>query len=654
MRILIPLAVFFYSCFLPAFAQHEADNWYFGDYAGVSFSTGSPIPLYGSTMKTVEGCAIASDKITGKLLFYTDGLTIWNNKHQIIKNGIGFKGGASSTQSALIVPNSGNSLQYYVFTVSEAENNEFSLYYSLISMEFSTGDVLIKNKRLNGGVSEKLTGTLDCAGTGYWIVAHTKVGGVLYSYHINSTGVESNYRVSNYASTATEYESGYLKISPDRSKLALVAFGEYKVELFDFNAKTGEVTNCIPLTISKDVAPYGISFSPDNRKLYVTYRNLTFPKGYGGLCQFDLSVPNAASIQSSLYFVLQPSIEGLASLALQLAPNGKIYCAQNNQPYLSVIENPNVKGVGCSCVNNAVAITNNCQLGLPNFMDYIFNQDGVHPLAPCSPPQAAIQIDSGCVNTALRFSDKSKNVLRRVWTFEAGTPAISTDSAITVRYSQAGQHNVILKVTNDNSSTSDTATAIVYPIPNATAGADITLCDQETTQLGTNPEAGNTYSWSPPNSLDNPSIANPIASPKTTTRYILTVTNEHGCIAVDTVLIAVGVIVAKVSNDTTICEGSHVRLLASGGAQYRWSPQTGLSDTTISNPIATPTKTTTYKVIVSSGTCQDSAFVTITVNPQPTAKAGARQNSLPWRKHRNRRSSASRIYVLMATNERLR
>ena len=49
-------------------------------------------------------------------------------------------------------------------------------------------------------------------------------------------------------------------------------------------------------------------------------------------------------------------------------------------------------------------------------------------------------------------------------------------------------------------------------------------------------------------------------------------------------------------NDKELCLGSSVQLNVSGAAQYSWSPPTGLSCTLCSNPIASPTDTTTYVV----------------------------------------------------------
>ncbi|MGZ4034245.1 MAG: LamG-like jellyroll fold domain-containing protein, partial [Bacteroidia bacterium] len=60
--------------------------------------------------------------------------------------------------------------------------------------------------------------------------------------------------------------------------------------------------------------------------------------------------------------------------------------------------------------------------------------------------------------------------------------------------------------------------------------------------------------------------------------------------------------------DTTICDGSSVQLSVSGGyTSYSWSPSTGLSDSSISNPIANPLVTTSYVV---TGINADSNLIT--------------------------------------------
>ena len=87
-----------------ASAQHEYDQWFFGEYAGLDFRSGRPVPVSGSPVVTEEGTAAYSDSETGELLFYTDGRTIWSRDHRPMAYGSGLKGGISSAQSALIIP----------------------------------------------------------------------------------------------------------------------------------------------------------------------------------------------------------------------------------------------------------------------------------------------------------------------------------------------------------------------------------------------------------------------------------------------------------------------------------------------------------------------------------------------------------------------
>lgn len=72
-------------------------------------------------------------------------------------------------------------------------------------------------------------------------------------------------------------------------------------------------------------------------------------------------------------------------------------------------------------------------------------------------------------------------------------------------------------------------------------------------------------------------------------------------------------------NDMTICEGSPAFLNATGGGDYRWYELPGgsknsLNDTTIPNPVAYPTKTTTYIVKSLLTNCQNYITDTVTVH----------------------------------------
>lgn len=145
---------------------------------------------------------------------------------------------------------------------------------------------------------------------------------------------------------------------------------------------------------------------------------------------------------------------------------------------------------------------------------------------------------------------------------------------------------------------------------------DTTFCKGGQVQLNTT--GANSYSWSPATGLNNPNIPNPIASPLATTQYIVTGISSAECTAKDTVIVNInnGPIVTK-ANDTTICQGSQAQLFATGGIAYSWSPAATLNNSSIPNPIATPSVTTTYLVTVTgSNTCTTVDSVKVNIRSQ--------------------------------------
>jgi len=77
--------------------------------------------------------------------------------------------------------------------------------------------------------------------------------------------------------------------------------------------------------------------------------------------------------------------------------------------------------------------------------------------------------------------------------------------------------------------------------------------------------------------------------------------------------------------DTTICYGDSVQIFGFGGHIYSWSPGPSLSDSTIYDPWAYPTQTTTYYFTAFDSICFDIDSVTVQVHPQITVDAGTDQ-----------------------------
>lgn len=191
------------------------------------------------------------------------------------------------------------------------------------------------------------------------------------------------------------------------------------------------------------------------------------------------------------------------------------------------------------------------------------------------------------------------------------TPAATTTYTVTV--------------TDSNGCSETDNVTVTVSIPAADAGSDVDICLGSSTILSAS--GGNTYAWSPGTGLSSATVSNPTASPATTTIYVVTVTNAAGCTASDAVTVTVNPLpTADAGTDATICNGGSANLAATGGSTYAWSPGTGLSSTSISNPVASPNTTTVYTVTVTDANgCTDSDYITVNVDAAPVANAGIDQ-----------------------------
>ncbi len=163
----------------------------------------------------------------------------------------------------------------------------------------------------------------------------------------------------------------------------------------------------------------------------------------------------------------------------------------------------------------------------------------------------------------------------------------------------------------------------VNSVPFADAGPNQSICDGESVQIGGLPtgDAGSYYFWSPSIGLDNPNIANPIASPGSTTLYTVTVT-KNGCSRTDQVLVEVrnrpfvdaGVDQVGCGVEPGVLLGGQPA--GSPSATFVWSPVTGLTNPFNPNPFAVPTQTTIYVLQVTQAGCTTYDTVIVAVDPR--------------------------------------
>ncbi|MCC7029674.1 MAG: hypothetical protein IT257_05155, partial [Chitinophagaceae bacterium] len=170
--------------------------------------------------------------------------------------------------------------------------------------------------------------------------------------------------------------------------------------------------------------------------------------------------------------------------------------------------------------------------------------------------------------------------------------------------------------------------------PTADAGPDKNLnCSVTSATIGTAAIAGSTYSWSPAVGLNVTNVAQPVASPNTTTSYTVTVTGANGCIATDVITVNVNKTPPTVdagADKNLNCSTTSATIGTAGiaGSSYSWNPSLGLNFNNIAQPVASPNATTTYTVTVTGANgCTASDVVTVNVNTTPpTADAGPDKN----------------------------
>ena len=161
--------------------------------------------------------------------------------------------------------------------------------------------------------------------------------------------------------------------------------------------------------------------------------------------------------------------------------------------------------------------------------------------------------------------------------------------------------------------------------------ADTVICEGAEIELSANhgfktpASTPVSYAWTPEASAtSSPFLPQLRVAPSTTTVYTVTASAPSGCATSDQILITVSPSVeASVRADTTqFCEGTSTQLYAEGGrgnASFRWLPGLGLSDSTIAEPLASPTVSTLYQVVVTEGACSDTASLDLRINPAPMA-----------------------------------
>lgn len=240
-------------------------------------------------------------------------------------------------------------------------------------------------------------------------------------------------------------------------------------------------------------------------------------------------------------------------------------------------------------------------------------------------PVFTAQDHAVCAATPVSIGAASVAGYSYSWTGVAGGDQFSSNPTVT----PASTSSFIATVKEDATgcTVTDTASVIVRAVV-ADPGADWTTCSNAVIQLGSPALPGYTYSWTPAVASYQDGTDATSAQPRvlvaTSQDFTLRATDvATGCFKDSVVHITIdnsGALPAM--TDQVICRGASVQIGNAGvaNATYAWSPATGLSSTTVAQPMANPTSSQTYTLVVTyfdvsnNPTCSKTGTVNVTVN----------------------------------------
>lgn len=414
-------------------------------------------------MNSAEGCATYSDPETGQLLLYTNGVDVWNRKHEKMPNGTGLKGHRSSTRSALILPWPGKKDSLLIFTTDNEGYEDLphdGLNYSILdlSRDHGYGDIVVKNVLLRSQSSEKLTAVKHCDEKGFYVIAHSLIRDTFFVYSVTQEGVHTPqiYLVGqHYVDHAQVANSaGYLKASTSRDKLASVGL-DLTLEIFDFDVTTGSIT--LDTLFPRFKGGYGLSFSPSGRFLY-----LGFPTS---IYQIDLESDYTYSVIFENYDLVEKPY------ALALAPDSSVYVSMGISQWLGRIERPDSLGDSSKFNPHFMKFDWNTYLSLPNFVD------SRHDWSNCAPPIASFASnDTICESECIELFDRSQGASPWVaWRVIKNGQQVADSRDRNIRFCGVTDGSYQIQLVAYNSGGGDTTWRTVFVKPALTHGEEVLL-----------------------------------------------------------------------------------------------------------------------------------------------------------------------------------
>jgi Secretion system C-terminal sorting domain len=355
-------------CGRNAFAQNQGSVWVSGKKGEIDFSTGQAIAKKRSDKKEICSTSASICDKNGNLLFYTNGFRAFNRFGNILLNGDSLDMGDytywgygfnSNPDGAVILPFPGDSEKYYLF-YTDLNNIATELggglwpthiYYAIVDMTLDggLGGIDSSNKKFT-----LLTDTLtQCSlqavkhsdGRDWWLVTHEYGSNRYYKFLITPAGIQGpfNQEIGGVFKLQNAQIASPMKFTLDGSRFFHASFDSNRIELFDFDRCTGNLSNLHTFKADTSlVYVYGASFSPSGRYIYLSINE-------NEIRQYDIYASDITGSSKTVGVSDNKGDPFQPNFYLhQLGPDRKVYITAYDDDFaLHIINDPDSAGKAC-------------------------------------------------------------------------------------------------------------------------------------------------------------------------------------------------------------------------------------------------------------------------------------------------------------------
>ncbi len=359
-------------------------DWIDSPYVKLDFSSGQLVVRSDSTGIPLFQTGAAVSDSTGKLLFYSNGLSIAKADGSIVLNGDSLCDnpdhyeevvvGLNLNQGAVLLPQGNDGQKYRMFHVETFPKITYPydfvyyLYSSLIVYDNDMDDWVVIEKSDHIIIDTLDWGLLSACrhanGRDWWVIAPKMKSGIIYTVLLIENG---QMVIDTVQIPFVDWGNGQSSFTPDgNSYLRLQIGNEYwltKIHRYNFDRASGQFSYLETYLFPYEYAFYA-SVSPNSRYYYVS----TADKLY----QYDLWAEDflASEILVAVYDgFISPWFATIFG-QMQIAPDGRIYMGTGNgTDKLHVIDRPDEQGLACNVLQHSISIPSysGCLPYFPNF-----------------------------------------------------------------------------------------------------------------------------------------------------------------------------------------------------------------------------------------------------------------------------------------------